>query len=59
MIMGKQSNNDADSRKASDGWDDDDPIGKQRQRLVKWLMKYPRCVPLEKAKIIASRKYRY
>ena len=38
-------------------WSDDDPIGVKRQRLVKWLMQKPRCVPLDEAKMIAVRKY--
>jgi len=45
-------------KRASDRWDEDDPVGVKRQRLVKWLMMRPRCVPLEEAKLIASRKYR-
>ena len=41
---------------ALDQWDDDDPIGKKRQRLVRWLMR--KGVSLSEARLIASRKYR-
>ena len=34
-----------------------DEIGRQRQSLVKWLMRRPRFVDRETAKLIASRKY--
>ena len=52
---------DRDKKRAEGGynWSDDDPVGKKRQRLVAWLMAWPRCVPLGKAKLAASRKYRY
>lgn len=36
---------------------DEDSIGYKRQSLVRWLMARPRCVPLERAKLIAARKY--
>ena len=41
-----------------DTWDEDSPVGVKRQRLVKWLMS-KKGVSLDKAKLIASRKYRY
>ena len=34
-----------------------DDTGRRRQSLVKWLMRYPRLVPLDEAKLIACRKY--
>ena len=43
--------------KTSSKWDDSDPVGVKRQRLVKWLMSRPRCVPLDDARRIAVRKY--
>jgi len=45
------------STRTTSQWEDNDPVGIKRQRLVKWLMRSPRLVPLEKAKLIASRKY--
>lgn len=36
-------------------WNEDDPVGVKRNHLVRWLMKQG--VPLDEARIIASRKY--
>lgn len=38
-----------------DRWSEDDPVGKKRQRIVRWLMK--KGVELDRARIIAVRKY--
>lgn len=46
----------ADQERYLDTWNDDDPIGKKRQRLVRWLMR--RHVSLDEARLIATRKYR-
>jgi hypothetical protein len=46
----------AERAAALDQWDDDDPIGKKRQRLVRWLLR--KGVSLSEARMIASRKYR-
>lgn len=46
----------ADHDRQLDTWDQEDPIGKKRQRLVRWLMR--RKVPLDKARLIAWKKYR-
>ena len=40
-----------------DTWSEDDPPGFKRQRLVRWLMRKPRRVPLDRARLIAARKY--
>ena len=39
-----------------DHWEEDDSIGKKRQRLVRWLMR--KGVSLDKARLIAWKKYR-
>ena len=39
-----------------DHWEEDDSVGKKRQRLVRWLMR--KGVSLDKARLIAWKKYR-
>jgi hypothetical protein len=45
------------AKRDPDHWEEDDHAGLKRQRLVRWLMSAPRRVPLDKARIIAARKY--
>ena len=45
----------ARAAKDLDSWDEDDPTGKKRQRLVRWLLRKGCSLP--DAKIIAVRKY--
>ena len=45
----------SERRRRLDSWTEDDPIGKKRQRLVRWLMRKGK--PLDEARLIAWRKY--